>query len=444
MKMVILEVAGNYAAALSDDGTISRIPNQDYQVGQTLMSVQPKRPVRFTVYARRIAAVAAVFVLMLVAAGFAIGTPVTYVSLDVNPSVEYKLNMFDQVVEVVSVNDAAEELLQDATFAYQPAECAIKQTVHLLSESNYLKSEGKNNILVSATGSVTSKTKSVLNTITQATREATVSVDVSADIIAIESSLSDLKQAKELGTTPGKLLLVNQMVEADSNMYSRSEEFENMQDLLQKPVAELVLVISEDGLTQISQKNDSISYFQTDRISEASEADAISKEDTGMEQGTVSKDSSVVSGATVSVGGSSQTGSSNTSSYSSNSNTSSTESLDSSSDMMDPNEISDVVPGMGSSSAQDENTTSQPENSLDIETSDTTDLPSISEIPDVIPGFGAGDTSDTELDIDDENSMDITTSTPEIEDLPESSIPDDSEDRNSLTETFSQSDQIVS
>lgn len=419
MKMVILEVAGNYAAALSDDGTISRIPNQNYQVGQTLVCPDRKKQNRFMVYTRRIAAVAAVFVFMLIGAGILTRMPVTYVSLDVNPSVEYKLNVFDQVVDVVMVNEDARTLLKNTALVNQPADQAIRKTVELLGENNYLKSEQKNDIVISATGSVAKKSKAVLHSVTKATKEATESIDVSADIIVIESSMSDLKQAEKLGTTPGKMLLVNEIVETDvPTMDPQAEEASEVQTLLQMPVAELVSALSQDGLTQISQTNDSISYIQADNAGIASSDGASDVTPAGNETSSAAESSSggsaasenQTSSAPVSFGSASQQGSASgmEGSGNSDSESSSSSSESSQTDPMDPGEIPPVTPGNTTSATEDEAGADKPENSLGPVTP-----PDASEIPPVKPGIGASETADEETVDQPENSLDETTSMPE-------------------------------
>lgn len=423
MKMVILEVAGDYAAALSDDGTISRIPNQNYRVGQTLLCPSRKEQSRFTVYARRIAAVAAVFVLMLTGAGVLLRMPVTYVSLDVNPSVEYKLNVFDQVVEVVTINEDAKELLKDTTLVDQSADQAIKQTVELLGKNNYLKTEEKNDIVISATSTVTSKSKSVLSTVTQATQEAAASMDVKADIIVYESSMSDLKQAEKLETTPGKMWLVNQIVETDvQTMDPQAEEASEVQTYLQMPVTELVSVISEDGLAQISQTNESISYIQTEHTDVQSDPESsdILSASSGMESENTQSDVNAATPSEIDTGSSSTSVSEN----------------ESSSEVPDTSEIPSVTPGTTTSETEDETTTSKPENSLGTPDEPVTsqEVPDSSEIPSVKPGINAKETSDTEADQQTENSPDVTTSAPKESDVLSDETVTSSEDTESDSE----------
>lgn len=428
MKMVILEANGKYAAALMEDGTISRIPNQNYRVGQELIRPVQKQRTRFTVYAKRIAAVAAVFVFLLAGANVYLKTPVSYVSLDVNPSVEYKLNLFNKVVEVIAVNEDAKELLKDTALVNQPAEKAIRQTVELLSERNYLTAEEKNDIVIAASAADSKKAKAVMNQVTQATVEATASLGVKADIIVFESSVSDHKQAEKLGTTQGKMMLVNQAVEQDvTTMDPEVDDMEEVNTLLQMPVKELVSTISEANLMQISENSDSIVFIQSELSAPSSEESSESSPVETDIPAAVSDEA-----VTSQPESSSQTTGNESSNHASSDETVSLESSEEES--MDVSEIPEVIPGIPASSTEDTSSSSEQENSLSTTTpSDTTSSEEldVSEIPSVTPGIGAGDTSDVDSETEQENTLDITTSAEEVfeqqELLPEENFKQDAE-----------------
>ncbi len=418
--MVILEVADGYAAALSDDGTISRIPNRNYRVGQTLCCPKRESKNRFTVYVHRIAAVAAVFVFLFLGAGFILNRmPVSYISLDVNPSVQYKLNVFNQVVDIIPLNEDAKALLENTSFVNQPADKAIQQTVELLGESNYLTSAEKNDILISATSSLTEKSKEALTAVVHATEETTQSLGVVADIIVVESSMSDLKQAEKLGTTPGKLVLVNEIAQADVvsiDPVKDADAMEEVQDLLDKPVKELVSALPEDGLTQLCQTNANVTYIpstvscENPDGSNDSNAAAASLPGDGEDLESSQEGEAAVSNPSSASSASEQAGTE------SQANTSDFEGSSSSDPSMDPGTIPPVNPGAGTSSTEDTTSAPDRENSPGTSSETSSSEPNTSEIPVVDPGISTGETEDSGSEIDRENSGDTTTSAPEVPD----------------------------
>ncbi len=85
---------------------------------------------------RRYALAAACLCLMLTAAGYTIyKRPVSYISIDVNPSVELGVNRFGRVVEVDAYNRDGEELLKQAALKHVPYLKAIRR---LLADEGYL------------------------------------------------------------------------------------------------------------------------------------------------------------------------------------------------------------------------------------------------------------------------------------------------------------------
>ena len=111
MKAVVVEIKGRYVAALSNDGCVSKIRNKDYTVGQVIeiKEQETKKPARIVAWV----ASAAAAIVLIRAGAWAYFTPYTYVSLDVNPSIEYSVNRFDRVLSVSAVNGDGTEILKN-------------------------------------------------------------------------------------------------------------------------------------------------------------------------------------------------------------------------------------------------------------------------------------------------------------------------------------------
>ena len=122
MKAVIVGVQGRYAAALSEDGRITRIRNQGYSLGQQI-DQKALREISPLKKAAGWAAAAAAAIAVCVGGGaYLYYSPYAYVSLDVNPSVEYVLNRFDRVIGVYAINDDASRILEGVQLTNKPIE----------------------------------------------------------------------------------------------------------------------------------------------------------------------------------------------------------------------------------------------------------------------------------------------------------------------------------
>ena len=106
MKAVIVEIRGETAAALGRDGSVFKVKNHAYAVGQTI-------DVRRGGFSRQLAVLAAAAAAVFLIVGAGIHTylsPYSLVSLDVNPSLQYTLNRLGLVLSVEAVNGDGDEM----------------------------------------------------------------------------------------------------------------------------------------------------------------------------------------------------------------------------------------------------------------------------------------------------------------------------------------------
>lgn len=83
----------------------------------------------------RYALAAACLCLMLTAGGYTVyKRPVSYISIDVNPSIEFGVNSFGRVVEVDAYNQDGENILKQTALKHVPYLKAIR---HLLKDESY-------------------------------------------------------------------------------------------------------------------------------------------------------------------------------------------------------------------------------------------------------------------------------------------------------------------
>ena len=157
MKSVIVEIRGKYAAALSEDGSIIKIKNNGYAIGQQIITVSPVR-----VNPQKLIAMAACIALLLISGlgAYAYFTPYSYVSLDINPSVEFILNRFDCVLSVEGVNDdgrAIAESIDLSKLRNRPIDYAVVHTVNEISKHGYLEGSGISGIVIATSANNSKK-----------------------------------------------------------------------------------------------------------------------------------------------------------------------------------------------------------------------------------------------------------------------------------------------
>lgn len=147
MKAVIVEIRGETAAALGRDGSVFKVKNHAYAVGQTI-------DVRRGGFSRQLAVLAAAAAAVFLIVGAGIHTylsPYSLVSLDVNPSLQYTLNRLGLVLSVEAVNGDGDELLQEVgTLNNRSIEDAISITVKQIAEDGYFDGDEPGGMVIAA------------------------------------------------------------------------------------------------------------------------------------------------------------------------------------------------------------------------------------------------------------------------------------------------------
>lgn len=234
MKAVIVEIRGETAAALGRDGTVFKVKNRAYAVGQT---IDVRRGVRSLRRQIAVLAAAAAAVFLIVGAGiFTYASPYSMVSLDVNPSLQYTLNRLGLVLSVEAVNGDGDEILAEVgTLSNRSIEDAIVITVRQITEDGYFDGDEPGGIVIAASsrdeGEARRLAENVRETAISVTRESEKDVVVAA----LTVNQDQVEQAKELGVSPGKLTLVEQLRDTASN----PEDIDVM-EWLEKPVKDIM------------------------------------------------------------------------------------------------------------------------------------------------------------------------------------------------------------
>lgn len=248
MKAVIVEIKDKYVAALCSDGRIIKMKNKHYTIGQEIDMKSSKTLVKF-------AASAAAALVVFAVPAWAYLTPYSYVSIDVNPSVEFSLNRFDKVLSIKAVNDDGEELLRDIDLNQLKNEDindAVKEVVREIKESGFFTEE-ESGLVVAASSKTKEKTEKLKEEVKHSVEDEVYDEDLEdestgktddedlenesdaetdesksknkVEIEAIGVGQERVDQAKELGVTPGKLNLVEKLQESNPDKNYATDEW---------------------------------------------------------------------------------------------------------------------------------------------------------------------------------------------------------------------------
>lgn len=209
MKAVIVDLNGNDAVVLREDGRFEKIKNKSYAIGQEII-MQPQM-IRFP----KQAAIAASAAIVIAACGgmgtYTWSNPISYVSLDINPSIAYSLNEFNRVIAVNGMNDEGAEIVDaiGASVKNKDITTALTITVEQLSTEAYIDSENTNYMIIGVYSDKDDKASSLLSTVDEFTANATTTETCS--ITTVNVSKETKESADSYGITAGKMELINEI-----------------------------------------------------------------------------------------------------------------------------------------------------------------------------------------------------------------------------------------
>lgn len=237
MKGIVIDINNKDAIILADDGLFTKVKNINYEIGQAI-KIKENRKTGAKLIAGAAGMVAALAVCTIGA--FAYYTPTDYVSLDVNPSVEYSINMFDRILDVKAVNDDGEEILSSLDLNNMTIGAAVKETLDKLMDDGYLTDDPNGGVVITTSNDELGEAEQLAAELEQEiqayldSREGVVA-EVDAEAVGLER----VQEARELGVTPGKLNLVEKLQTSTSGAINK-EEWLNM------PVKDINKAIKEN------------------------------------------------------------------------------------------------------------------------------------------------------------------------------------------------------
>ena len=135
MRGIVLDIKGDRCIVMKKGGSFEEIRNQNYEIGQEIRFSSPA-------YTKYLSAAACLILVCTAILGYHLYfTPVSFVYLDINPSIRLELNRFERVIDVVPLNDDANDLLSFVTVSKKNAQDCINDIVSACQEQHYINEQ---------------------------------------------------------------------------------------------------------------------------------------------------------------------------------------------------------------------------------------------------------------------------------------------------------------
>jgi hypothetical protein len=178
-------------------------------------------------------------------------TPVSYLSLDINPSIELGVNAFGKVVSATSYNMDGSTVLKDQSVS----NCTVKDAVQLLVQSaaknGFINSDGSTVISLTVETNNSGTASSMEENAGQGAQDAIQSAGTAAVVYKTSVALDRRNEACKLGITPGKLNLIQKLQALDPSATVKEYKDAKVTDIMKK-----IVELKKSAVNNGSQNSD--------------------------------------------------------------------------------------------------------------------------------------------------------------------------------------------
>ena len=243
MKGLVLQIKGKYAYIVDENGVFARIINKEYKVGQEInISSQPCMHEKKAFSIKTIASLAAVLVLSftLAATGYCFFTPFSYVTIDINPSLEFSVNYFDMVIGINAINDDAKHLVENKEFSlkYKNVSSAAEKIIDEAVAQGYVKAQQENPVVVAVVSDSSNRADIIVNQISIKIKDKFDKNNIRGDIVPVKADKKQREEAQTMHISAGKLALIKKLENKSLQKMQQTkdngnETNENKKDIMQ-------------------------------------------------------------------------------------------------------------------------------------------------------------------------------------------------------------------
>jgi len=152
-------------------------------------------------------------------------TPQSYISVDINPSVELGVNKFDKVVKAEAYNKDGEKILNAVNVKGSDVTNALDTLISSAVDNGYVLKDGSTNISITSETDDKEVAAKLEDEAEDGVKEALKESGQTAVINKDNVALARRDEARALGITPGKLNLINKLQAVDST--ATIEQYKN-------------------------------------------------------------------------------------------------------------------------------------------------------------------------------------------------------------------------
>lgn len=199
------------------------------------------------------ASTAAVCMFFVIIGNFYYQTPVEYLSVDINPSVELGINAFNKVVSVSGINNDGKSLLKEKKLLKLSSEDAVEALVKEAGKEGFIAEDGSTVIAVTAVSDNEEKSVQLKERAYNRIQQEIEAGEVNAIAYGDYTNSELRKEAQKFNISPGKYKLISVLKTMDSNINIEQYRNSKITDIISK--ANDLLKLKEKETIKIKEIN---------------------------------------------------------------------------------------------------------------------------------------------------------------------------------------------
>lgn len=211
-------------------------------------------------------AIAACMAILLMGGAAVYATPLSYMSLDINPSVELGVNAVGHVITAEGYNEDGKAVLNGTKVKGKNVKEAVSALIDSAAHKGFIEDDGSTVVALTTETDNEDTDAKLKEEAKDGADEALTENGKSADVLENNVALARRDDARALGITPGKLNLIEKLEAADPEAYQAISE----DDYKTIPVKDIMAAIKQARIDQrdeaTANNNDDVTVDNKDDV----------------------------------------------------------------------------------------------------------------------------------------------------------------------------------
>lgn len=218
MNGIIAEIHNSHMIVITKKGDFikcKKLPN--CQIGDEVNI--PKTTM--AAFYKRLSAVAAGLIIfaMLSTGVYAYYTPYSYISMDINPSLELYVNRFNKVIGAHAFNEDAQKLIEATKdIKNKDVDTALENILDSAADRGYLKKDAENSVMFVVSSDNAKEEAALADIVSNTSSEMLANISSDYEVILEKANVEAYKKAKEGNVSPGKVILADKFNEVKPDL----------------------------------------------------------------------------------------------------------------------------------------------------------------------------------------------------------------------------------